>query len=363
VVSGVPTSFGVIRRAEHDTNGRLQIPLIAAVDWRDWALPLADPGIATRLLIQELATTSLLIKIFSTGAVALALARVLDSDYDREREREREHHLARALARALALALDHALDHVLDHVHDHDHDLNLVLVRALDPDREREREHLARAGDRTLARARKANTQRVARRAASLIATHFLSEGCYPDLRNSSPVLGLPIVEGEFVAGRLTAPLAADFEMTGNTVRLLGGWSAPAWLNDLAYDLVAPLTLQPLGGLPQQVPEWGRNRTLRAVGLLPFLMARAIKFDQLRKALPKVGFPEEFVRSGSLLLLIPGDALLRRPFADWDRDRDDQHVVSALWDVPHDRVLWAEGFHNRDSIRTTGRPLDDWLKD
>ena len=326
VVGREPTSFAVIRRAEHGTNWRLQIPLLGAADSTQWELPQDGPVVATRLLIQELATKNLYIN--TSGG--------------------------RDLARALDLDLDRNLDL------DRDRNLDLDGSRDLDLDR-------AQLGSyflaRDLALARNSKAHRVARSVAKLIATQWLSEGCYTDLRKSSSVLGLPIVEGEFVAGRLTATLAADFEMTRNTVRLLGGWSAPTWLNGLAYDLVAPFNLQPLGGLPQQVPDWGRDRALRVIALLPFLTARGIEFDKLRNALPKVGFPEEFVRFGSILLLIPGDSLLRLPFLDWDRERDDQHVVSALWDVPLDRVLWAEGFHDRDSIRKTGRPLDDWLKD
>ena len=207
----------------------------------------------------------------------------------------------------------------------------------------------------------------VNRLAGRLLETHVLSEGCYPDLCHSSPVLRLPLVTGSFIDGQLTAPIAMRFETqfianeSSNIIRSRKPWDAAGWLEALGYDLVAPFTLLPLGGLQSLVPEWGKCRSLRLIGMLPFLLDYTIVWNRFRALLGDVGFSDTFIESGSVLLLIPGDELHRKPFVAWEQQGDAAFVVSALWDVPHDRVLWAEGFHNRDSIRQVGKPLSQWL--
>ncbi len=351
VIRNTPFSTPQLWLAKHGTHANQDIGPTVETASENWMLEQC-PIFACRFLIQRLA-------LFHTGTKFWErpniIQRVLDVALTKQLDFDRY------LARSLACALDNSRRGSLHVDFDSAKARYLmfnrrIVIGPLFPSSKREPSFFQRL-------TKGAKSDRVARVAVSLAATHFLSEGCYPDLRNASPILGLPLVDGDFISARLTAPLSAKFEFAGNTVRSLGGWSAPDWLDDLSYDLVAPLTLQPLGQLPQQVPEWGRQRALRAVGMLPFLTDYAIKFEEFREVLPQVGFPEEFVRSGSILLLVPGDALLRKPFLEWDRERDDQHVVSALWDVPLDRVLWAEGFHNRNSIRQTGRPLDDWLKE
>ncbi|MBI1315165.1 hypothetical protein GC176_28060 [bacterium] len=201
-----------------------------------------------------------------------------------------------------------------------------------------------------------------------LLESQLISAGCKRDLKQSNPVLALPYVDGAFTDGRLTAPLATRFEYETRgeqtVARTVGGWDAPDWLAELSYDLVAPFTLHPVGELPQHVREWGREQRLRVIGMLPFVYEPAIEWERFPDQLRKAGFPPEFVESGSILLLVPGEELLRKPFVEWDRERDNQLVVSALWDVPKNRVLWAEGFQDRKSIRKrgVGKPLDEWLK-
>jgi len=46
----------------------------------------------------------------------------------------------------------------------------------------------------------------------------------------------------------------------------------------------------------------------------------------------------------------------------WDLEVHNEHVVSMYWKVSSSEVLWAPGFHNRDSIQSAGCPLADWLQ-
>ncbi len=205
--------------------------------------------------------------------------------------------------------------------------------------------------------------------AVRLLEMHFLNEGCYPNLAQASGVLGLPVLDGSFIDGQLTAPLAMKYATVSRndaplvTIPFEESWASPEWLRCYGYDLVAPFTLHPLGLLRSQLPKWGQDRLLRAVGLLPFLPTIEIKNGLFRKLLPKIGFSQQFVDSGSILLLMPGDELLRKQFLAWDQCSDDKLVVSALWDVPSGDVLWAEGFQDRNSIKKAGLPLDEWLKE
>ena len=314
----------------------------------EWQLPQWPKSVATtaKLLVQELAVN-----------LDLDLGRDLDRDRDltifisRELDLDIELDLYRDLRLVLALALF----------------LDRVVVPAVNRAVDRASSHTAarnRFHTKQLLRGRRS---RLIRLAGSLVQSHTLSEGCYPDLRRSSPVLGLPDFAGAFIDGRLTAPIAMQFETqkaddgSRATIRSTQRWDSAAWLHALHYDLVAPFTLQPLGGLQSLVPEWGIERQLRRIGMLPFLLDYRIVWDQFRALLRNVGFSDTFIESGSILLLIPGDELLRKPFVEWDQQQDAQFVVSALWDVPNDKVLWAEGFQHRDSIRKVGKPLGEWL--
>ena len=60
-----------------------------------------------------------------------------------------------------------------------------------------------------------------------------------------------------------------------------------------------------------------------------------------------------------ILLLTPEESLDMLPFKDWKKAKTQDKVVTAYWKLDEDRVLWAEGFHNRQSIAKQGRTLED----
>lgn len=382
-------NLSTLRSLQHGVTGRA-MPLSKTDSKCEWELPLWPNSVATatKLSMQEIATAS---EVSSALDSARKLGRILDRSFEKDRDvtgiltralcrdpnggmlretsrflsrdlelfRPRAVHIASssAIRRALALALDFdfepAIDLALAVERDGDGDLDLQIVGE-------------RADFHALALHR-GKGSRLIRLAGSLLGSHFLSEGCYPDLLQSSPVLGLPGFAGGFIDGQLTAPIAMRFETQvaadGTHVRTRSGqrWDSPGWLEAFGYDLVAPFTLMSLGELQSLVPKWGIDRQLRRIGMLPFLIEYTIKWKHFRKLLQEVSFSKAFLESGSILLLIPGDELLRKPFVEWDQEQEAQFVVSALWDVPNDKVLWAEGLHNRDSIRVVGRPLNEWL--
>ena len=353
-------NLSTLRSLQHGVTGR-EMLLPSAKSKSEWQLPQWPNSVATatRLLILEIASAlDVAVVLVRTGKFAsgdeLARARDIDLVRDFLRDLGSIRDLRSALERDFASDLGVASALALP-ARGIAGELAGALVGPRDRDRARVREIRRGIGCRLI------------RLAVSPLKSHFLGEGCYPDLRQSAPVLALPDCAGEFIDGQLTAPIALRFEtqMAGDgthaTIRSSKRWNSPAWLEALDYDLVAPFTLLPLGELQNLVPEWGIDRQLRRIGMLPFLVDHTIVWEQFRPILPEVGFSEAFVESGSILLLIPGDELLRKPFVEWDQQRDAAFVVSALWDVPHDRVLWAEGFHNRDSIRQVGKPLSQWL--
>jgi hypothetical protein len=59
--------------------------------------------------------------------------------------------------------------------------------------------------------------------------------------------------------------------------------------------------------------------------------------------------------------LIPDESLDALPFKDWKKTKTEDQVVTAYWKLDEDRVLWAEGFHDRKSIAKKGRTIEDIL--
>lgn len=169
---------------------------------------------------------------------------------------------------------------------------------------------------------------------------HFLSESLWPSPAESLPALGW--------TGR--SEQWTDFHVHG-PLHLSKACRIPAWLED--YDLQAPLTAFALPRLRRNVPAWMTDRAMRLMFMLPFLAGR-----------------EPLIRSHDYWSQLPGQRLMlfmpnRNHYDDlYDNDSPEKWSAgsaSALWDFDSGRVLYADGIHTEDSLRSCGKPLLEWL--
>lgn len=128
----------------------------------------------------------------------------------------------------------------------------------------------------------------------------------------------------------------------------------PGWLCD--YDLVAPLTAVPLNSLREKFPAWRNERAGRALLMLPFLYGEA-PMEWNEKAQPLV----ETMGVDSIMLLMPDPERFPLSFSDGTQADWAAGSASAIWNIREGTVLWAEGIHTRDALKTQGQPLDAFL--
>ena len=212
--------------------------------------------------------------------------------------------------------------------------------------------------------------------AANAPITHavetLLNDICLPELFGPSLYRSLPQIQAPVAAGRgsdarLISPLQLEFQIEcpegdgpSRTVPWESGWAEPAkWLEKFGYDLVMPWTQIPLGELRQNCPAWRSERACRAIAILPFVFSSALNWGGFRKILNQLDERLLLSRVTDILLLVPEKSLDMLPFKDWKKAKTQDKVVTAYWKLDEDRVLWAEGFHNRQSIAKHGRTLED----
>ena len=252
--------------------------------------------------------------------------------------------LARALARDLALAraLDPARELALDHAHalalDLDRARALALDRALDLDLDL---------DRARALAREWHAKRP--HAGELLASHFLQEGLFPNLRESWPALGMFGRDGMIGEASLTAPATCQFSPQRENQ-----------LDQMEYDFCFPLTVNPLARLRTAQPAWITDRGIRPLATLPFLFPGTELWRKHSAELRKS------VGVDSLYAFIPAYDLWWKPFADWtDADLGHPQNLSLFWNVTTGKVLAYPGAMERKKMKpgTPGvQPFDEFAR-
>ena len=188
----------------------------------------------------------------------------------------------------------------------------------------------------------------------------ILAEAFQPCLERSFPPLGCGSLRGAAGNGVLTAPVTIDFvfESDGRTAATADpGGREPAALVRLGYDLVFPLTNIPLGRLRRELPAWRTDRAIRPLGVLPFFFAQHTDaFLKHARTLSTV------FRVPLIQVLMPKPELWGKPFAEWSAGDWNTCGLSAIWDIPTGRVLWAEGAHTTEELRRIGKPFAELLK-
>jgi hypothetical protein len=119
-----------------------------------------------------------------------------------------------------------------------------------------------------------------------------------------------------------------------------------------------PWTQIPLGTLRKNCPEWRTERACRALAVLPFMFSSSLDWQSLHDLLAKLDEKLQLSKVTDILLLVPDESLDMVPFSEWKRAETEAHVVTAYWHLSEDQVLWAEGFHDRASVRQHGRTLE-----
>jgi len=201
----------------------------------------------------------------------------------------------------------------------------------------------------------------------------FLRVGILPELfagslLNALPCIYAPIAEGRGNDGRMTSPFQLEFQLDKTSKRpprtmpWQSGWKdAPKWLESKNYDLVAPWTHIPIGQLRGGCPTWQTERGCRALAMLPFVFSSTLLWDNYRKVLSNADEKLKLSEVTDILMLLPEESIHMLPFAKWTRPKTQRKVVTAYWKLDEDRVLWAEGFHDRSSMRKEGRTIEDIL--
>jgi hypothetical protein len=187
-------------------------------------------------------------------------------------------------------------------------------------------------------------------------------------LLSALPAIQAPIAAGRGSAGRMISPFQIDFQIEaveeGHQLpvaipRNLGWAAPPEWLEKLQYDIVVPWTQIPIGNLRQRSSAWQTERACRATSVLPFAFSSALNWRRYRSDLNGHCRKLQLSQVVDILLLIPEESLDMLPFKEWKKAKTKDHVVTAYWKLDEDRVLWAEGFHDRRSIVEHGRTLED----
>ncbi len=188
----------------------------------------------------------------------------------------------------------------------------------------------------------------------------LLSEGFYPSLELSFPLLWVGNLEGQIGDGYLDAPGIVSFDLKSDDRAIRTGdpdGKRPGEIVDRGYDLVFPFSGIPLGNLRQKCEGWRRDRGLAAMGILPFLWhGNDGLWRKHARAFHKIlGIREIYV-------LFPEFELWNKKFIEWTDDDWEKCGLSAHWDVETGVVLWARGGHHKQAMRVIGRPIDEFIR-
>ncbi|MES2707257.1 MAG: hypothetical protein V4726_11715 [Verrucomicrobiota bacterium] len=185
-------------------------------------------------------------------------------------------------------------------------------------------------------------SQKISRPFLQFIRLHILSESFQPSLEEALPALGWGPQRGTL----------RDYHLAGPLHFVLKNPLPPEhWLD--AYDAAVPATGLALRRLRKARPSWLEHRAERALFLLPLLSGGEPEGwrDKLRRNHP-------FAR---LMLFLPNPDHCEWLFIEHPQEEWTQGSASALWDLETGEVLYADGIHTEESLRTEGRTLREWL--
>lgn len=216
---------------------------------------------------------------------------------------------------------------------------------------------------------RHAHDCRIAATLQRLVEAVHLPELFSNSLIEAAPYLHGPIAKGRGSDARMISPFQLEFKFDESgsdslpaTVPWESGWKdTPKWLESNGYDLVAPWTHVPVGRLRQTFPTWQTVRACRALAIVPFVFSSSLNWDEYHRVFREADTTLLLTEVPDLLMLLPEDSIQMLPFAEWMKNKTEDKVVTAYWKLDEDRVLWAEGFHDRASIRKKGRTIEEIL--
>jgi hypothetical protein len=310
-----------------------------------------DPALWALVLLQELyralngaTDIALDLELAPDDALSLApdYARYLDRKHALTLALELAPNLDIALALDLDLARDIARHSDLDSYYAIDLARGLELAKVLDRARGRD---LAFDLVRSLDRVHHWSHLNAWRCFAE---SNWLSEAFWPSVEEGLPCLALAGGRGPLAGMSLLGPM----ELTPDSYAL------PGWIASRDYDLVAPWTGIPWGALRERCPKWTMKREVRALFILPFLYGKSAFDAGDYKAVA------EYLVVPDLLLWMPHPRQMGWRFEDHERTLADwsEGSMTALWDIESGKVLYAEGLHDRESIRKEGVTLRALLR-
>jgi hypothetical protein len=257
------------------------------------------------------------------GSLAHVLGALLNRDLCRAHTLDRDGDINRDIARHLAQTPNAELSKALDRAH---------------------------ALDRVRARIRNFHTDKghPLHIYADLLPYHTLPELFYPSLEASFAPLGILGAQGSLRDRSLVAPGLLELDKTG---------PAPVPGAFREYDLIFPLTALPHGTLRENCADWGtgeEQRWLRALGILPFLF---LGNEDIWKQF--ASYFEKTFQVDRLFALLPAFSLWDKEFTYWTNEDRETQCLSALWDIPTGRVIWAKGIQSETAIRHIGKSVEE----
>jgi hypothetical protein len=182
----------------------------------------------------------------------------------------------------------------------------------------------------------------------------LLSEAFWPSLDRSFAPLAMERAEGLLGDLHLLGPLSlATAEHAASTPGL------PGWLE--SYHLCGPLVGVPLASLrrapAQPARGWIEERWYSSLFTLPFLFGCElgnIWRERNHEISTQLG-------TDHLMLFLPHPELMEKSFAEFT-DGELALCASAIWDIRTGDVLYADGVHSRESLRSEGLPLEEWIE-
>jgi len=133
----------------------------------------------------------------------------------------------------------------------------------------------------------------------------------------------------------------------------------PGWLE--SYHLCSPLVGVPLASLrcapAQPARGWIEERWYSSLFTLLFLfgLEPGTKWRDRHDAIIRL------LGTDHLMLFLPHPELMEKAFTEFT-DGDLARCASALWDIRTGDVLYGDGVHSRESLRSEGLPLKEWIE-
>jgi len=191
--------------------------------------------------------------------------------------------------------------------------------------------------------------------------SHILQEAFWPDLSSSFPLFDCLSLRGRIGNAMLIGPGLVEFELESDDYTVhptdLKG-KRPEKVASFGYDVIFPMTAIPLGKLRTQCPNWRTDRQYRCITISPFLVPSEREvWSRYSKKL------SELLRVDNILALLPRIGFWSKPFSEWTNEDWEICGISALWDMKTSRILWAEGAHCVDEMRSIGKPIGEFTKE